>query len=312
VTIKVVVAGDTPQYTQAWRDRFARAYEGAEFTVWADGQPPIDADYAIVWRPQGALFRQERHLKAAFNLGAGVDSLLSLPDLPSDLPIVRLEDAGMALQMADYVLHGIIHASRGFGDYAAFQQAGRWSPMPAMRHRDWPVGIMGLGAIGSQVARAVANAGYPVAGWSRSARQLQGIQSFSGASQLDAFLQRSRVLVNLLPLTPDTENILDRQTLQKLKRGGYLINVARGAHVVDEDLLALIDSGHLQGALLDVFRTEPLPADHPYWTHPRVRITPHIAAITLDEEAVQQSNKKIQLLERGDTITGLVARGAGY
>lgn len=312
MSIRIVVAGNTPEVTRKWHERFVRASKAAQFIEWADGQAPVDADYAIVWKPSGALFRQERRLKAAFNLGAGVDSVMRLPELPPDLPVVRLEDAGMARQMSEYVLHGISHASRRFSDYADLQQAGQWRQLAPICYDDWPVGVMGLGAIGSQVAQAVAAAGYPTAGWSRSARRIDGVQTFDGSGQLAAFLARSRVLVNVLPLTPDTENILNRRNLQQLRPGAYVINVARGPHVVDEDLLALIDEGHLQGALLDVFRVEPLPAGHPYWRHPKVRVTPHVAAMTLEDETVGQVLRKIDLLEQGHPVTGVVSRGQGY
>jgi glyoxylate/hydroxypyruvate reductase A len=312
VSIRIVVAGNTPEVTRKWHERFVRATTAAKFIEWAEGQPPVDADYAIVWRPPGALFRQERRLKAAFNLGAGVDSVMRLPELPAELPVLRLEDAGMARQMAEYVLHGIAHVTRRFADYADLQQAGQWRQWPPVSYSEWPVGVMGLGAIGSQVAQAIVAAGYPTAGWSRSARHVDGVHAFGGPDQLGAFLERSRVLVNLLPLTPDTENILNRQNLKMLQSGGYVINVARGPHVVDEDLLALIDEGHLQGALLDVFRVEPLPADHPYWKHPKIRITPHVAAMTLEEETVRQVLRKIELLEQGRPVTGVVSRGRGY
>jgi glyoxylate/hydroxypyruvate reductase A len=312
VSIRIVVAGNTPEVSRRWCERFVRAGNTAQFIEWAEGQAPVDADYAIVWRPPGALFRQERRLKAVFNLGAGVDSVMSLAELPPDLPVVRLEDAGMARQMAEYVLHGIAHASRRFADFASFQQAGQWRQLPPVSYEEWPIGVMGLGAIGSHVALAIARAGYPVAGWSRSLRQIDGLQAFSGSDEFDAFLARTRVLVNLLPLTPDTENILNRRNLQLLQSGGYVINVARGPHVVDEDLLALIDEGHLSGALLDVFRVEPLPADHPYWKHPKIRITPHVAAMTLEAETVGQVLRKIHLLEQGHAVTGVVSRGQGY
>jgi len=310
--VKVVVAGGTPEYTDKWRERFAKACSSMEFIGWDAGGGAVDADYAVVWRPPAELFLRERRLKAIFNLGAGVDSLLRLPELPKDLPVVRVEDAGMARQMIEYVVHGLIHLTRNFDEYAGLQRAGQWKPLPPVLPRKWPVGVMGQGVIGGQVAQAIASLGYPVAGWSRSRRELQGVQSYAGAEELPGFLARTRVLVNVLPLTPETENILNRDMLGQLLPGGYLINVARGLHVVDEDLLALIDSGHLQGALLDVFREEPLPAGHPYWRHPKVRVTPHIAAISLEEETVAQILGKLEQLQAGQAISGIVARGNGY
>jgi glyoxylate/hydroxypyruvate reductase A len=312
VSVKVVVAAHNKENTEAWRDRFAAAHSAMQFVAWEPGQPAHGARYAIVWRPSGDVFSQERDLKAVFNLGAGVDAITRLPQLPPSLPIVRLEDAGMGRQMVEYVLHALMRVSRRFDRYAAQQAAGRWEPLPAIRHKDWPVGVMGLGAIGRQVAQAVARMGYPVAGWSRRPQSIDAVDSFSGRKALGDFLRRSRVLVNVLPLTPDTENILDRGTLSLLRPGGHLTNVARGAHVVDADLLALIDAGRLEGATLDVFREEPLPAGHPFWTHPSITITPHIAAITLEQDTVTQIMAKIECLERNEPISGIVERSTGY
>ncbi|HWL29392.1 MAG TPA: glyoxylate/hydroxypyruvate reductase A [Burkholderiaceae bacterium] len=312
MSVKVVVAANNKENTEAWRDRFAAAHSDLQFIAWEAGQPSHDARYAIVWKPAGDVFRQERALKAVFNLGAGVDALTSLRELPPSLPIVRIEDAGMGRQMIEYVLHALMRVSRRFDRYAAQQHDGRWQPLPAIRYDEWPVGVMGLGAIGRQVAQAVAYMGYPVAGWSRRPQTVDQVTPFSGREALPDFLRRTRVLVNVLPLTAQTQDILNRDTLSLLRPGGYLINVARGAHVVDEDLLALIDAGHLEGATLDVFREEPLPAGHPYWTHPSINMTPHIAAITLEQDTVAQIMAKIKRLERDEPITGIVERSTGY
>jgi len=172
--------------------------------------------------------------------------------------------------------------------------------------------VMGLGVLGDRVARALRQFEFPVHGWSRSAKEVEGVQGHVGAEGFDGFLGACRVLVNLLPLTPDTRDILNHQTLSRLPPGGYLVNVARGAHLVDEDLLALLDSGHLAGATLDVFRTEPLPPEHPFWRHPKLTLTPHTSARTLREESIAQIARKIGALERGEPIAGVVDRVRGY
>jgi glyoxylate/hydroxypyruvate reductase A len=174
------------------------------------------------------------------------------------------------------------------------------------------VGVLGLGVLGARVAQALQPFEYPVQGWSRRARSVDGVRSFVGAGQLRDFLASSQVLVNLLPLTPDTRGILDRATLSQLPAGAYLVNVARGEHVVDADLLALIDSGHLAGATLDVFSTEPLPADNALWHHPKITATPHISAQTLREESIAQIAGKMLALERGETVAGIVDTSRGY
>ena len=177
-------------------------------------------------------------------------------------------------------------------------------------HFRW--GVMGLGDIGSRVAKAVAAFEYPTFGWSRTAKSLSGITTFAGRKGLDEFLQHVQVLVCVLPLTPDTEDILNTTTFAKLKPNAYLINVARGRHLVESDLLTMLDNGHLAGAALDVFRDEPLPAQHAFWTHPKITITPHISAITLRAESVLQIAEKIRALARGDAVDGVVEGGRGY
>lgn len=313
MTVKAIVATQSADNTRRWCRAFQQAWPEARFEAWSESSPePSGARYAIVWQPPSEVFRRETSLEAVFNLGAGVDGLLRLPDFPQSLSVVRLEGAGMAEQMVEYVLYGLLRASREFPEYAASQAGRQWQPRPAIRREAWPVGVMGMGTIGAEVAQAVARLGYAVAGWSRTARSVPGVETFAGRERLDAFLARTRVLVNVLPLTPDTENILNRDALSRLQPGGYLINVARGQHLVEDDLLALLAEGRMQGAMLDVFRTEPLPADHPFWHHPGIVVTPHIAAITLQDDTVVQIVGKIRDMERGVPVSGVVDRGSGY
>jgi len=281
----------------------------AQVNVWHSGAPR--ADYAIVWAAPQQFFDEQTALQAVFNMGAGVDALLQR-QIRADLPIVRLNDAGMGVQMAEYVCHALIRHTRDFALFERQAEQGLWQEPPVLDRADFPVGILGLGVLGEQVARAVQHFGFPVRGWSRSARDLDGVRCLHGQAQLPEFLANTRVLVNLLPLTPQTENLLNRATLLQLQAGAYLINIARGRHVVDEDLLSLLDSGHIAGATLDVFRTEPLPADHLYWRHPRVTVTPHIAGRTMLQDTVQQIVAKIQALEKGAPIVGVVDRARGY
>ncbi|RYY48395.1 MAG: glyoxylate/hydroxypyruvate reductase A, partial [Comamonadaceae bacterium] len=190
--------------------------------------------------------------------------------------------------------------------------AGRWDFRKPRTRAEFPVGVMGMGVLGRRVAQALAGFEFPVLGWSRSQREAAGVRCYAGESELSAFLAASRVLVCLLPLTPATANILNRETLSRLQPGGYVINVARGGHLVDEDLLALIDTGHLAGAALDVFREEPLPAQHPFWAHPKIVVTPHTSARTLRDETIAQIAGKIRAFERGEPLAGVVDRNKGY
>jgi glyoxylate/hydroxypyruvate reductase A len=292
-----------------WIEALRAALPGADVEEWQPGAAP--AAHAVVWAPPQQLFDEQPQLKGIFNLGAGVDALLKLK-LPPAARLVRLDDAGMSVQMAEFVCHAVIRHFRELDVYQREIAQGKWSYRKPRLRPEYPVGVMGLGVLGERVAKAVAQFEFPVLGWSRTAKNIDGVRCFAGEAEFDAFLAATRILVCLLPLTPATENILNRQTLAKLMPGGYVINVARGSHLVDDDLLALLDSGHLAGATLDVFRTEPLPAEHPFWRHPKIEVTPHTSARTLREETIAQIAGKIAALERGEPIAGGVDRERGY
>ena len=294
---------------EPWVQAVQQALPDARVSAWAPGAPP--ADHAIVWAPPQQFIDEQTALQTLFNIGAGVDALLQLK-LPPSLKVVRLDDAGMSVQMAEYVCHAVIRHFREFDGYDADTAAGKWSYRKPRSRADFAVGVMGLGVLGERVAKALQVFEFPVNGYSRSAKDLPGIRCFSGAQGLPEFLAATRVLVNLMPLTPETENILNQGTLSQLQAGGYVINVARGKHLVEEDLIALIDNGHLAGATLDVFRTEPLPADHPFWQHPKITVTPHTSARTLREESIAQIVGKMQALQRGEPINGVVNHQRGY
>ena len=299
----------TDTATEPWLQGLRAALPGAEVTLWSAGAPM--ADYAVVWAPPQQFFDEQSQLKAVFNIGAGVDALLKL-QLPPQALIVRLDDAGMSVQMAEYVCHAVIRHFREFDAYEADTRQGKWSFRKPRARADFPVGIMGLGVLGERVARSLAQFEFPVKGWSRSAKAVDGVQCFSGQQGFHDFLAASRVLVCLLPLTPDTRDIMNRDTLSRLQSGAYVINVARGAHLVDEDLLALLDSGQLAGATLDVFLTEPLPAEHAFWKHPKVTVTPHTSARTLRSESIAQIGSKIAALQGGEPVAGVVEPNRGY
>ena len=299
----------TDTKAEPWLQGLAAVLPGAEISVWQPGAP--QADYAVVWAPPQQFMDEQAGLKALFNIGAGVDALLKLR-LPPQALVVRLDDAGMAVQMAEYVCHAVIRHFREFDGYEADMAAGRWGYRKPRLRSDFPIGVMGLGVLGERVAKALAQFDFPINGWSRSPKAIAGVRAFTGAEQFNDFLSASRVLVNLLPLTPDTANVMNQDTLGRLQPGAYVINVARGAHLVEEDLLALIDSGHVAGATLDVFRTEPLPAGHAFWNHPRITITPHTSARTLRDESIAQIARKMAALERGEAVAGIVNPARGY
>jgi len=292
-----------------WIEGLRAAFPAADVSVWEPGA--AQADYAVVWTPPQQFMDEQSGLKAMFNIGAGVDGLLRLK-LPAGVPVVRIEDAGMGVQMAEYVCQAVVRHFRELGTYEAEMARGEWRLHKPRVRRDFAVGVMGLGVLGQRVAQALAHFEFPVNGWSRSAHTLEGVDTFHGAEGFDGFLRASRVLVNLLPLTSETRDILNADTLSRLQPGAYVVNVARGAHLVDEDLLALLDSGHLAGATLDVFRTEPLPADHALRNHPRITLTPHTSARTLREDSLAQIAGKIAAHGRGEPLTGVVEGTRGY
>jgi glyoxylate/hydroxypyruvate reductase len=300
----------------AWLHDLARALPEADLREWQPGDT-APADFAVVWRPPHEMLAGRDDLRAIFNLGAGVDAILTLEyeqpgTLPRNAQLVRLEDTGMGPQMAEYVTHAVLRYLRRFDEYQTLQNERRWQVLDPHPRETFTVGVLGLGVLGAQVAQAVAAFGLPVRGYSRGARQIDGITTYAGAAQFDAFLDGAKVLVNLLPHTPDTRDVLNARTFSKLARGAYLINVARGGHLVEADLLDALASGQLAAATLDVFREEPLPADHPFWREPRITITPHMSALTLREESVEQVARKIGAFMRGERVSGVVNLERGY
>lgn len=298
-----------------WIAELEKQLPGSRVREWKPGDDR-PADYALVWHPPVEML-QGRDLKAVFALGAGVDSILSKlrehPQmLPLSIPLFRLEDTGMGLQMQEYAVSQVLHWFRRFDDYQALKQQARWQPLDEYRREDFSIGIMGAGVLGAKVAQGLQAWGFPLRSWSRSRKAWPEVQSFAGADELNEFLRETRVLINLLPNTAETVGIINQQLLAQLPDGSYVLNLARGVHVVEDDLLAALESGKLKGAMLDVFSREPLPAASPLWAHPRVAMTPHIAAVTRPQEAITYIAGTISQLERGETVSGQVDRQRGY
>ena len=297
-----------------WLAALSQALPQARVRRWVDAADetiPVGLDYALVWKPPRRLLAGLASARAIFNLGAGVDALE--PDaLPPGVPVVRLEDAGMGEQMSEYVVHAVLRVYRGFDAYAEAQRGARWQPLPRSDKASFGVGLLGFGVLGRAVAAALAPFGFPLCAWSRTPKAFAGVTSHAAAAGLGPFLAGCRVVVCLLPLTPETRGLLDRRTLSMLPAGAHLVNVARGALLVDDDLIALLDDGRLGSATLDVFSDEPLPAKHRFWHHPRITVTPHISAVTLVEASVAQIAAKIARLEAGLPITGIVDRERCY
>jgi glyoxylate/hydroxypyruvate reductase len=285
--------------------------------AWPDIGEPADIAYAAAWLPPANVLRDLSNLKVIFSLGAGVDAILEDTTLPASVPIVRVNDSDLTMRMAEYiVLHVLMH-HRQQRRLDANQRGKIWDSFPTHAASALSVGIMGLGVMGEMSALRLRDLGFQVAGWSRTRKSIPGVKSFAGSEEFDAFLARTDVLVSLLPATPETDGIIDRATLRKLSRKGpfgapYFINAGRGRQQVSDDILAALDAGELFGATLDVFATEPLPADHPFWTHPKVTVTPHCAADSEPEVICRYINAQIERHRRGESLQNLVDLQRGY
>jgi glyoxylate/hydroxypyruvate reductase A len=295
----------------AWLQAFRRALPEDEIDLWTAAAAE-HADYGVVWKPTQKIASSFLRARAIFNLGAGVDAIGNLGKLRADVPLIRLEDAGMAEQMIEYVTYAALRCYRDFDGYAAQQREAAWRARPRRSKNEFVIGVLGAGVLGAAVAQALLRLRFTVRAWSRSRKEIVGLASFAGMGELTRFLAETRFLVCLLPLTRETENLLDRPRLSLLPRGAYVVNVARGGILVDADLLGLLDEGHLGGAMLDVFRDEPLPAAHPFWHHPRITVTPHVSAATLVQASVEQIADKIRRLNAGLPVAGVVDRDLGY
>jgi glyoxylate/hydroxypyruvate reductase A len=295
-----------------WRPQLARLMPELEVRIWPEVGNAADIDYALVWRPEPGLLASLPNLKLILSLGAGVDHILCDPQLPGDVPIVRLVDPYMTDAMSEYVVLQVLRLHRQDLDYRGQQEAGIWCELAQKNAAERPVGILGFGALGQDAARKLGGLGFDVALWSRRERAVEGLKSYAGATGLSALLSRSEILLCLLPLTAGTQGILNADTLARLPKGAGLINAGRGGHLVEEDLLAALASGQLSAAVLDVFRDEPLPAGHPFWHHPRIVVTPHVAAATHPPTAAPIILDNIRRFEAGLPLLNRVDPAQGY
>lgn len=307
----LVFRSDADEFT-SWKSELERLIPGLEVRHYRTDTRPKEADIVLAWKAPHGAYAAYTGARLIHSLGAGIDHLLADPDLPPQAAICRLVDPLLTLRMIEYVTLHVLRHHRFHSQLVQQQQKQLWQPLAAPAARDRTVGIMGLGALGGAVAASLHHLGFRVRGWSRSEKVLSGIETFHGAGGLKSFLRQTEILVCLLPLTEATRDIVNQQLLAQLPRGACFINAGRGHHVVDEDLLAALDSGHITEATLDVFRTEPLPTDHPYWRHPRVTITPHIASLTDPISAAAVVADNIQRLLQGRPLLNQVDRAAGY
>jgi glyoxylate/hydroxypyruvate reductase A len=302
----------TPAATARWRPLLARLMPGREIRFWPEIGDPAGIEYALVWQPEPGLLARLPKLRLIVGLGAGVDHLLRDPELPRHIPIMRLVDPYMTDAMSEFVVLQVLRLHRQDLDYLAQQRAREWRELEQKNAAERPVGILGFGTLGQDAGRKLRAIGFPVAGWSRSAKAVAGFPTHAGADGLDALVAGSEILVCLLPLTAATEGILKKALFARLPRGAGLVNAGRGGHLVEADLIPALDAGQLSGAVLDVVREEPLPSEHPFWRHPRIIVTPHIAAETHPPTAAAIIGEAIRRFEAGLPVANLVDWARGY
>ncbi len=296
---------------EVWRKAFAAAMPELEVRTWPELGDARDIDIVALGPPPAGVFRKLPNLRLIVSLTAGTDALLRDGDLP-DLPIARAGDpAGDAMMNEAALLHVLRH-HRHMPEYLRAQQRREWIKLPIVPASERKVGVMGLGAIGLGAAKVLAAAGFQVAGWVRQPRSESSIEVFSGRDGLAAFLARSDIVVNLLPLTPETRSIICADTLKALPAGAAIVNLGRGEHVVEADLIAALDSGHLAAATLDVFPVEPLPSDSPLWRHPKITVMPHVARRLFAEDLAPRVCAIVRDFRAGRPLTQIVDRTLGY
>jgi glyoxylate/hydroxypyruvate reductase A len=294
---------------------FVRSADQIEIVSHPHDGPAADVRLAVAWHPPDDAFERYPNLQAVCSIGAGVDNILACPSLRADVDVIRVVDPAQAQMMSGFVAWHVIGHQRRFATYQAQQREQRWQRLGLGMRRalDVPVGILGFGEIGRRVATDLSLLGFPVMAWSRTAKPMpQGINGFDGTDGLDAMLRQTEILVNLLPLTPETRGILNRRTFARMHRGGYLIQVGRGEHLVEADLLAALESGQLAGAALDVFAVEPLAHNHPFWGHPRIMVTPHDACEVSMEAIGATFRATAEAVRAGRRPPHSVDRARGY
>lgn len=300
-----------PTRGRVWREIFATEAPDIGFAELVDATDLSTIRYLAAWSPSADLIAQLPALEVLFSIGAGIDQF-DIAIVPDHVRIVRMIEPGITTGMVEYATMAALALHRNLIDYGLAQREGRWAPIKLVPAGERRIGIMGLGHLGQSVLRALAPFGFALSGWSRSPHSIEGVDCHAGEAELPAFLAGSDILICLLPLTSDTRGILCRDTLSRLPRGAGLINVGRGGHLVERDLLSLLDERHLSGAVLDVTDPEPLPADHGFWAHPRIILTPHIASMTRADSAGRALIANIRRYDAGLPMDGEVPRDRGY
>jgi len=306
----LIVAPDMK--TASWVKHLSALDSAIDIRVWPQVGNADDIEFALCWNHPPGEFKKYKNLKCIASLGAGVDHIVRDPDLPAAVPVTRVVEPSMAQSMSEYAVLGVLNYCRQFDLYRSDQSQKKWQPRIPLLAADMRIGIMGLGQLGKDTAKKLSNLDFPVTGWSQTPKDIDGVKCFAGEDALDVFLSRSRILICMLPLTPKTRGILNHETFHKLPAGAYVINVARGQHLVEKDLLAAVDSGQLDGACLDVFEVEPLPENHPFWSNPKIIVTPHISSLTYPKAVAPQIIDNYHRMKSGKALLHRVDIKRGY
>ena len=299
------------QRGRTWQKVFAERLPEVPFRIWPDVGDPAEIRYLSAWEPLEGMASLLPNLEVVFATGAGVDQF-DLARIPASVSLVRLLDPGILAGMEEYVTFATLALHRNIPEYLESQRQHVWKTLPVVSAARRTVGIMGMGQLGQGVLDRLLAFDFRLRGWGRSEHQIAGLQSFVGKEQLKEFLSECDILICLLPLTAETRGILDRRLFDCLPEGAALVNVGRGGHLCEHDLLAALEQGRIRAAVLDVYEPEPLPADHPFWEHPRILLTPHIASVTGLESAARVLIDNIRRHEAGQPMNGLVDRARGY
>lgn len=297
---------------QSWKEALLHVDSNLEVEIWPGVSNPEKVHYVVAWDQPKQVLNSYPNLKAVSSLGAGADHLLKDDSLPEEIPICRVVSPSLVRQMKEYVLCSVLNYQRNTILYAMQKEKGIWEPHLNKSPDECSLGIMGLGELGRPTAAHLARMGYPVLGWSNSKKTIESVTTYSGEEEFKAFLSNCTVLICMLPLTEETEGILNLDVFKKLKRPGYLINVARGEHLVEEDLIYALDKEWLEGATLDVFTTEPLPDRHPFWNRENIMITPHVSSLTPPGEVADQIVDNYKRALSGMELKHKVDRSKGY
>lgn len=294
---------------KAWVQALKEKDPDLELEVFPEVGDPSKVEFALSWKHPHGIYKRYPNLKVIASMGAGIDHIIEDSDIPENIKITRVIDEQLTKDMSVFVLSLILDHLRNLSFHYCSKT---WNPKKYLRPEEVQVGIMGMGVLGVGVAEKLIRNKFNVTGWSRTKKEILGVTTFHGDEQLQEFLEDTRVLVCLLPLTSETENILNKRVFQSLPAGAYVINVARGPHLVEEDLLEMIEKGHLSGAALDVFRKEPLPEDHPFWKNDKIKITPHIASVTNPATVVSQILENYRRMKENKQLENVVNREKEY